>query len=101
MDGTSPLARRVRAFLFLGLGMIYTHHNARGATVYDVDTLEKIGRVREVDTETGEVVCHHEPIRVNHRGDDVETFTIRFTSIHPIFGGGQVPCLFHCYGRQA
>ena len=78
--------------------MLYTNHNARGATVTDVDRKEKLLQVMMVDTERGEVECAFKPIRVNHLGE-VDTFKVRFRTISPIFGGSPYPCLFHCYGR--
>lgn len=77
---------------------IYSHHNSRNGTVYDVDSVEKLKAVMSIDTDTGEVVCAHQPYRVNHL-KEVDTFTLRFRSIHPIFAGGLYPCLYHCYGR--
>lgn len=79
---------------------IYTNHNARGSTVFDVNTKEQLQQVMLVDTEAGEVECAFKPIRVNHLGE-VDTFKVKFRTISPIFGGGIQPCLFHCYGRLA
>lgn len=80
--------------------MIYSHHNARDATIYDVDTMEKLGSVIEINLARREVTRALRPLRVNHHGE-VETETAKFRSIYPIFGGGLYPVLFHCYGRQA
>jgi hypothetical protein len=77
--------------------VIYDHSNALSATVYDVDTCEKIVQVISIDTQAGEVLCAYFPTRVVD--DDVETYTIRYRAIHPIFGGSPWPVLFHCYGR--
>lgn len=77
--------------------MIYDRSNALFATVYDVDTCEKIGQVISIDTQAGEVLCAYFPIRVVD--DRVDTYTIRYRTIYPIFGGSPWPGLFHCYGR--
>lgn len=79
--------------------MLYDPDNARGASVYDVEKREKLHRVVTVDTQTGIVTMHHEPLRLNATRDAVETFEARFESIYPIFGGRTNPVLFHCYGR--
>lgn len=80
--------------------MIYNHHNAQGADVYNVDTKEKIGSVMEVHLARREVTCALQPPRVDHYGA-LETQKIKFRSIYPIFGGGLYLVLFHCYGRLA
>lgn len=79
--------------------MIYTLRNAAGATIYDVDRKEKIGHILQIDTAAGDVECYHHPFRLKPRADEPDTFTLRFSSIYPITGGGPRPCLFHCYGR--
>ncbi len=78
--------------------MIYTSENARGATVHDIDTGETLSKVVSVDTDSGEVHMHHDPIRIN--GDEIEAFMVRFASIYPIQGLEPRPVMFHCYGRQ-
>lgn len=78
--------------------MIYTHHNARSATVHEVEARRRIDHVLRVDTEAGEVVRVHQPARPNHRGE-IDTYTERFRSIYPIFADSPTPLLFHCYGR--
>lgn len=79
-----------------------------GTPVYDVEALERLDQVFIVDTGTNEVECAYKPIRFNESGDEVETFKIRFRSIHPIYDryppGGKageigMPAMFHCYGR--
>lgn len=80
--------------------MIYDHTNVRiPAHAYDVDMLALLREVISLDTETGEVVCAHEPVRLLPGTDDLDTYTLRFRSIYPLgaddFGR---PCLFHCYG---
>lgn len=80
--------------------MIYTHHNARCATVHDVMQREQLNHVVSVDTETAEVEVAHQPVRPNHRGE-IDTYTVKFSSIYPIFAGSASPLLFHCYGRLA
>lgn len=80
--------------------MIYNHENVLTSTsVFDVDAVSKIDQVISIDTEAGELVCAHQPLRV--RAGEVDTFTIKFKSIYAISGGSPWPCLFHCYGRQA
>lgn len=78
---------------------IYTAHNARGALVIDVEAMTQLERVLRIDTASGEVVCAHQPARVDHRGE-LQTVTLRFRAIHPIYAGQLQPCLFHCYGRS-
>ncbi|MBB1602002.1 hypothetical protein [Variovorax sp. UMC13] len=77
---------------------IYTAHNARGAVVFDVEATTQLERVLRIDTASGEVVCAHQPARIDQRGE-LQTVTLRFRAIHPIFAGQLQPCLFHCYGR--
>jgi len=79
--------------------MIYTRHNALGATVYEVEPVRRLESVVSVDIEAGEVVMHRIPLRLNAAGDAVESYSERFRSIYPIFGNDVTPCLFHCYGR--
>lgn len=92
--------------------MRYTHLNARGATVHDIEGRRRIDHVMSVDTETGEVECAYWPIRlkpdpkpwhapmVESHLDEVDTFVMRFHGIAPIFGGADSPQAFHCYGPQ-
>lgn len=80
--------------------MLYTHHNARGADVYDVGTGERLSRVTEIDTKNGWVKVGHDPWRLTPDGKGVLTRRIRFRSIYPIFAGQGMPVLFHCYGRR-
>lgn len=80
--------------------MIYGPRNVHlPAHVYDVDRLEMLSNVCSINTTTGEVECHHSPVRLTAKGDEFEMFTIRFTTIYPIKGGYRAPTLFHCYGR--
>lgn len=79
--------------------MKFTPRNVDRATVFDVDTKEQLKQVLMVNTETSSVVVAKQPLRLNHKGS-VERETIHFNAIYPIYGGGTVPCLFHCYGRQ-
>lgn len=69
------------------------------AATYDVDTKEKLPAVMSIDTASGEVVMAFQPYRVV--GDQVDTFTRHYRSIHPIFGGSPKPVLFHCYDLLA
>ncbi|MDR2326451.1 MAG: hypothetical protein LBE51_13740 [Acidovorax sp.] len=80
--------------------MLYTHHNAAGATVHDVDTRERLSRVMEIDTKNGWVKVGYSPHRISPDGKGVLTRRIRFRSIYPIFAGQGVPVMFHCYGRR-
>lgn len=77
---------------------VYTAHNARGALIFDVEATTQLERVLRIDTASGEVVCAYQPARIDHRSE-LQTVTLRFRAIHPIFAGGLQPCLFHCYGR--
>lgn len=81
--------------------MRYTHHNVDrtyGAHVYDVDRMEELREVVSVDTEAGELEVSVMPLTIGPDGNTL-TNRLRFRSIYPIFGGGQYPTLFHCYGR--
>lgn len=78
--------------------MLYNHENARGATVHDVDTGERMERVSEVDTKNGWIKVGFKPHRLTPDGQ-VLTQRIRFRSIYPIWGGQSMPVMFHCYGR--
>ena len=79
--------------------MLYTPSNARGATVHDVDTGERIDRVQKVDAKNGWIMVEHDPVRISPDGRHVIGYRIRFRSIYPIFAGQGAPVLFHCYGR--
>ena len=81
--------------------MLYDHTNAHGATVHDIEAAEKIQKVNSVDTDAGIVTAFHWPLRRTAGGDEMETYEVRFATIHPIYGGGKRPCMFHCYGRVA
>ena len=76
----------------------FTGQNAPGAKVVDIDTKAEIKHVFSVDTQKGEVVCAHMPLRVTP-AHEVETYTLRYRHIAPIYGGSPSPCLFHCYGN--
>lgn len=76
----------------------FTANNAPGAKVVDIDTKAKIKQVFSVDTQKGEVVCAHMPLRITP-AHEVETYTLRYRHIAPIYGGSLRPCLFHCYGN--
>lgn len=81
--------------------MIYTHHNCMpGSRVDDVEARRELRQVMSIDTYGGEVVCAHQPLRLNADGDEVETYTVKFDTIHPIRGMERLPVLFHCYGRK-
>lgn len=79
--------------------MLYTAENARGATVYDVDSMQEIRKVLEVSTSQGWVKVHRHPLEMDSRGRFISD-KIRFRSIYAIQGKERVPCLFHCYGRE-
>lgn len=80
--------------------MLYTHANARGAQVIDMDVKTPIGRVLEVNTKAGWVKVGYNPPRINPKGTGVIGERIRFRSIYSIHGLESMPVLFHCYGRQ-
>lgn len=77
----------------------YDWSSAPGATVYEVETNRKLDRAVSVDTTAGVVVRHEYPLRIEI--GEVASFTERYESIHPIYGGRALPMLFHCYGRKA
>ena len=79
--------------------MIYSQANVDRAAVYDVDTKEQFRKVLAVNAAAGWILVADEPVRANKHGHVVSR-RIRFNAIHPIFGGGVAPCMFHCYGRQ-
>lgn len=81
------------------MARLFTAKNAAGATVYDVEAKRKLDMVMSVDIDSGEVAVCHQPVRAV--GDEIATYTERYQSIHPIYGGERTPVLFHCYGRQA
>lgn len=78
--------------------MLYTAANARGATVYDVDSMQEIRKVLEVSTSQDWVKVHRHPLQMDSRSRPISD-KIRFHSIYAIQGKERVPCLFHCYGR--
>ena len=69
-----------------------------GALVFDVDRIERLDQVISVDTDAGEVICCHKPIRIVD--GVVAQYPIKFRSIYAIRGLDQLPGLFHCYGRS-
>lgn len=79
--------------------MLYTAENARGATVYDVDAMEKLDEVVEVNTRAGWIKVVRQPFLIDPRGNELVCDRIRFRSIYAIRGDEAAPCLFHCYGR--
>ena len=79
--------------------MLYTAENARGASVYDVDTQQKLDKVVEVNTRAGWVTVLRQPLLVDPRGNEFVCDRIRFRSIYAIRGDEAAPCLFHCYSR--
>ena len=68
--------------------------------VYDVDTKEEIKQVVHIETDTGYLEYHPMPLSVINN-EYVLTKSMRYRAIHAIYGGGKVPCLFHCYGRKS
>lgn len=78
---------------------VFNGSNAPGAPVYCMDSGEKLEYVMSIDADKGEVVIAHQPLRA--RGDELDTYKLRFRSIYPIYGGGFRACLFHCYGQVA
>lgn len=77
----------------------YSHKNAAGATVHDLDNQGKqIPHVVWVDTRTGTVCISPQPVRLTHTGR-IETRRIRFASVWPIWAGSDKPMMFHCAGR--
>lgn len=76
---------------------VFDASNACGATVYDVDTRQKLEQVMSLDIDSGQVVLARWPLRVV--GEEIETYTVQYRSVHPIYGGRPQPQLFHCYGR--
>lgn len=81
--------------------MIYDPSNVElPCDVYDWSTKEKLLFVLTVDTAAREVKCAHQPARLNDVGE-IDTFTLRYTSIYPTFDKTQLPVAFQCYGRQA
>ena len=80
--------------------MIYNHHNSQGASVHDLDTLERLHAVASVNTKSGVVTRFCQPTRLDHNGH-VAKYKTRYQSIYPIFGGSHMPVMFHCYGRKS
>lgn len=72
--------------------------NARGAQVIEVATLQKFDHVVSVDIDSGELMQAIQPLRLV--GDEIATETVRFDTIHAIYGDSIAPQLFHCYGRK-
>lgn len=65
-------------------------------SVYDAETGKKFNNVMLVDTYYNEIMLLHHPLRVI--GEYVTTYTVRYKSIHAIYGDYPMPCLFICYG---
>lgn len=73
--------------------MHYDQTNTDRATVIDVEEGMRIVNAVSVDTAKGTVtvVGSSRLLPFDH---------VHFDAIHPIFGRGDKPCMFHCYGRQ-
>lgn len=78
---------------------VYTHKNALGAKVFDVDTGRELTFVLSVDTGAGVVVSAAQPIRLADDKGSVVTETANYRRVYAINGVEQRPALFHCYGR--
>lgn len=78
--------------------MIYTHHNACGATVHDVEAKQELKRVKSVNTATGVIDLYCDGYRMGPDGE-FDTFQVWFESVYPIVAGSMYPVMFHCYGR--
>jgi hypothetical protein len=77
----------------------FNHENVMPRTkVFDVDTNQEIKQVVHIETDTGYLEYHPVPFEIV-LNQFVSTKSMRYRSIYPIYGGYQVPCLFHCYGR--
>lgn len=73
-----------------------------GTDTIDMDSGAKLRHVVRVDPESGEVVCAHWPLRASlSKPGEIDTHTVRFRSIYPIYAGRFHPYLVHCYGRLA
>ena len=80
--------------------MIYGHGNVEPRTqVHDVDAMERLIEVATINTDTGEVVMFVLPLTLSADGSELIMKSVHYTTIYPICGGGDKPCLFHCYGR--
>lgn len=77
----------------------FNHENVMPrARVYDVDAMQEIKQVVHIETDTGYVEYHPLPCAIIDN-DYIQTKSMRYRSIYPIYGGYDRPCLFHCYGR--
>lgn len=76
---------------------VYTAGNSVGAEVWDVDRVEKLQKIVEIDTSENTLTFAAWPLRV--KGDEIETYKVRYRKIHAISDGGDWAVLFHCYGR--
>lgn len=63
--------------------MLYTNQNARGATVYEVESGERLERMIEMDTKNGWVKVAFNPSRLTPQGEVLKR-CIRFRSVYPI-----------------
>jgi hypothetical protein len=78
---------------------VYSRHNVEpGSQVFDVEFDLELTEVQEVDVTAGELTCYFKPLAMDKDGN-ARTRKLRYRTIHPIYGGGSKPCLFHCYGR--
>jgi len=81
--------------------MFYDHSNVMpGTTLVDMDTNVALQKVMTVDTESCEVTCAYDPIRIKDGTDEIDTYQVKYQSICPVYRGKLLPCVFHCYGRQ-
>lgn len=72
-----------------------------GADIIDMDNGIKLQYVISINPESGEVICACWPLRESLRTPgEIDTYTIQFRSIYPIYAGSFRPYLVHCYGRQ-
>jgi hypothetical protein len=85
-----------------GNAMYFDPSNAAGATVHDVDRLERLEKVTAIDTERGWVYYSPQPVSIDRATGRIREEVIRFKTIHPIWGLDRRPgwpVMFHCYGR--
>jgi hypothetical protein len=79
--------------------------NAPGAVeprcaVWDVEGKQKLQHVTGINVRKGLVIVARQPVTPTASGG-ITKYALKFATIHPIYGGGKRPCLFHCYGRIA
>lgn len=65
--------------------------------VFDIANGVEIKQVESIDLNKAMLTIYEDPPQIIN--GEIDTFEMRFKSIHPIYGGSARPVSFHCYHR--